>query len=98
MGLFIGASILTVLELFDYLYEVKYQAVVYSNAKCVPRKLVKREFEINKEKKQFFTAGMAMKHMYRCMQSFELTRSNSGLQLGKQDSIWMISRSPMIKM
>lgn len=24
MGLFIGASILTILELFDYLYEVKY--------------------------------------------------------------------------
>lgn len=24
MGLFIGASILTILELFDYLYEVRY--------------------------------------------------------------------------
>lgn len=29
MGLFIGASILTILELFDYLYEVKYLFLEY---------------------------------------------------------------------
>lgn len=31
MGLFIGASILTILELFDYLYEVR---------KCLQRKII----------------------------------------------------------
>jgi len=32
MGLFIGASILTILELFDYLYEVRFM----NKYKCCP--------------------------------------------------------------
>lgn len=36
MGLFIGASILTILELFDYLYEVRYLLLSYiSHQNCL---------------------------------------------------------------
>lgn len=62
MGLFIGASILTILELFDYLYEVKYlpshqeplthiQCNILSMEKCTAPVLLK----LPAHKMEFFT-------------------------------------------
>lgn len=44
MGLFIGASILTILELFDYLYEVRHKALTLFKFKH------KKDFELIEDK------------------------------------------------